>query len=80
VCLLAAERGPRCGSDDVVIVAMDRNGQDDDNRVAPPMSCPHVALAVTSPPYCLGIQDHGYIDFTVYADYLAAAATWAAEL
>jgi O-methyltransferase domain len=34
----AAERGPRCGSDDVVIVAVDRNGPDDDNRGALPMS------------------------------------------
>ncbi len=45
-----------------------------------PASCPHVALAVTSPPYCLGIQDQGYVDFTSYPEYLAAAATWAAEL
>jgi site-specific DNA-methyltransferase (adenine-specific) len=45
-----------------------------------PASCPHVALAVTSPPYCLGIQEQGYVDFTVYADYLTAAASWAAEL
>jgi site-specific DNA-methyltransferase (adenine-specific) len=42
--------------------------------------CPHVALTVTSPPYCLGIRDQGYLDFRAYPDYLAAAATWAAEL
>ena len=53
---------------------------DEHSAACQPASCPHVALAVTSPPYCLGIQEQGYIDFTVYADYLAAAATWAAEL
>src|SRR5205823_5147590 len=45
-----------------------------------PAACAHVALIVTSPPYCLGIRDQGYLDFTAYPDYLAAAATWAAEL
>jgi len=53
---------------------------DEHNAACQPASCEHVALAITSPPYCLGIQEQGYIDFTVYADYLAAAATWAAEL
>jgi len=53
----------------------------DEHTVAcQPASCEHVALAVGSPPYCLGIQEQGYVDFTVYADYLAAAASWAAEL
>jgi len=46
----------------------------------PPASCGHVALVVGSPPYCLGIAEQGYVDFTDYAAYLAAAATWASEL
>jgi len=53
---------------------------DEHTAACQPTSCEHVALVVGSPPYCLGIQEQGYIDFTVYADYLAAAATWATEL
>ncbi len=45
-----------------------------------PASCDHVALVVGSPPYCLGIAEQGYVDFTDYAAYLGAAATWAREL
>jgi site-specific DNA-methyltransferase (adenine-specific) len=45
-----------------------------------PSSCSHPRLVVTSPPYCLGIAEDGYIDYDDYRVYLAAAERWAGEL
>jgi site-specific DNA-methyltransferase (adenine-specific) len=43
-------------------------------------TCRHPRLVVTSPPYCLGIVEDGYVDYEDYRGYLAAADCWAREL
>ncbi len=45
-----------------------------------PATCGHPRLVVTSPPYCLGIAEDGYVDYEDYRGYLAAADCWAREL
>jgi site-specific DNA-methyltransferase (adenine-specific) len=55
------------------------DGDDHGPRCAP-ADCPHPLLAVTSPPYCLGLSDRGYVDYLDYDAYLDAARGWASEL
>jgi modification methylase len=67
---------------DIVIEVLDAGKQHPDRiiRAIRRSRSEGVDLVLTSWPYCLNATDFGYVDFTSYDDWLAAAIAWANQL